>query len=95
MPRILRLLAARSASLLNYAELSSVLAIPQQTLKRYLGLLEAVFLVRLLPAWSRNRGRRLTKAPKIVLADAGLACFLVGMGERRLAEDRVHSNAFP
>lgn len=89
MPRILRVLAARSASLLNYAELSSLLAIPQQTLKRYLGLLEAVFLLRLLPAWSGNRGRRLAKAPKVILADSGLACFLLGVGEKRLAEDRV------
>ena len=89
MPRILRLLAARSASLLNYAELSSLLAIPQQTLKRYLALLEAVFLVRMLPAWSRNRGRRLTKAPKVVVSDSGLACFLLGVDERRLTQDRV------
>jgi len=89
MPRILRLLAARSATLLNYAELSSLLAIPQQTLKRYLGLLEAVFLVQLLPAWSRNRGRRLTKAPKVILSDGGLGCFLLGVDEKRLAQDRV------
>lgn len=89
MSRILRLLAARSATLLNYAELSSLLAIPQQTLKRYLGLLEAVFLVQLLPARSKNRGRRLTKAPKVILPDGGLGCLLLGVGEKRLAQDRV------
>jgi predicted AAA+ superfamily ATPase len=89
MPRILRLLAARTASLLNYAELSSLLGIPQQTLKRYIGLLDAVFLIRLLPAYSRNRGRRLIKAPKVIVADSGLACFLLGVDEERLSRDRV------
>jgi predicted AAA+ superfamily ATPase len=36
--------------------------------------LQATFLIRLLPAWSRNSGKRFTKAPKLHLNDAGLAC---------------------
>lgn len=70
-------------------ELSSLPGIPQQTLKRYIALLDAVFLVRALPAYSRNRGRRLTKAPKVIVSDSGPACFLLGVDEERLSRDRV------
>jgi predicted AAA+ superfamily ATPase len=54
-----------------------------------LALLETVFLVHRLPAWSRNLGQRLVKAPKLHLVDAGLACHLLGADARRLAEDRL------
>jgi len=89
MPRLLGLLAARSASLLNYAELASALAMPQSTLKRYIGILQVIFLLRLLPAWSRSRGRRLVKAPKILMTDLGLATHLLGVDVARLADERV------
>jgi len=44
--------------------------------------------VHRLPAWSSNLGRRLVKAPKLHLVDAGLACHLVGSDARRLTGDR-------
>ena len=56
---------------------------------RYLALLETVFLVQRLPAWSRNLGKRLVKAPKLHLVDTGLACHLIGADTRRLSEDRL------
>lgn len=56
VPRLLALLAARVASLVNHAEISRSLELPQTTLKRYLALLQMVFLVRELPAWSGNLG---------------------------------------
>lgn len=78
MPRLLALVAARTATLLNTAELSRSSKIPATTLKRYLTLLQATFLVRELPAWSTNRSKRLVKSPKLFVADAGLAAHLVG-----------------
>ena len=51
IPRLLALLASRLAELANFANLSRGLAISVSTLKRYFALLEATFLVRLLPAW--------------------------------------------
>jgi predicted AAA+ superfamily ATPase len=89
MSRLLALLAARSASLLNYTELAGALGMPQTTVKRYVALLQAVFLVQLLPAWSRNRGRRLAKASKVLMIDTGLASYLVGVDEQRLARERT------
>ncbi len=87
MPRLLALLAARVGSLLNIAELSRSSTLPQTTLKRYLTLFEATFLVQLLPAWSGNLGKRLVKAPKVMLNDSGLAAHLLGAGAGRLNED--------
>ena len=85
LPRLLALLASRTAGLLNFADLSRGLAMPQTTLKRYFALLEATFLILNVPAWSSNRGLRLTKSPKIFLADTGLACHLIDADRRRLA----------
>src|SRR5262249_17335986 len=56
VPRLLSLIASRAASLLDYADLSRGIGIPQTTLKRYMGLLEATFLVQTLPAWFTNIG---------------------------------------
>ncbi len=89
VPRILRLLAARSSSTLNYANLASDLQLPQTTLKRYLAYLETLFVHQPVPAWSANIGKRLVKSPKLALVDAGLAAALLGMSPGRLAEDRT------
>jgi uncharacterized protein len=81
LPRLMQLLAARSTGLLNYAGLSRDLGIPQTTLKRYVALLEKAFIVRTVPAWFRNLGKRLVKSPKLILSDAGLLMHLLGGGE--------------
>lgn len=81
LPRLLALLAARVGGLLNFAEVSRSSGIAQSTLKRYMTLLEMTFLVDFLPAWSGNLGKRLTKSPKLLLADTGLAASLLGLDE--------------
>jgi hypothetical protein len=87
MPRLLALLAARAAGLLNMSELSRSCGIPNTTLKRYLSLLETTFLLQLLPAWSANIGKRLIKSPKIHLIDSGLVAYLTGQTAQRLGRD--------
>lgn len=72
IPNLLHLIATRSASLLNFSELSRTAGIAQSTLKRYFVLLEMLFLVVRLPSWERNPGKRLVKAPKVFLPDSGL-----------------------
>lgn len=93
MPRLLKLLATRSAGLLNYADLSRTLGIPQTTLKRYFTLLETTFLVRTLPAWSGNAGLRLAKAPKVHIVDSGLLAGLTDLNEERLSADPTRTGA--
>lgn len=87
LPRLLALLASRAASLSNYAELSRSMSMPQSTLKRYLALLQATFLVQTVPAWSGNLGKRLVRSPKLVLCDTGLMANLQGINAGRLTED--------
>ena len=78
IPNLLALLATRSGTLLNFAELSRTAAIAQSTLKRYFALLEMLFLVVRVPSWERNAGKRLVKAPKVFLPDSGLLNYLTG-----------------
>jgi uncharacterized protein len=87
LPRLLSLLAARSASLLNVAELSRSIGLPHTTLTRYLALLERAFLVRRLPAWAGNRARRAVKTPRVWIPDTGLLGHLAGLTSARLASE--------
>jgi predicted AAA+ superfamily ATPase len=87
LPRLLTLVASRTASLLDYADLSRSLAMPQTTLKRYMGLLQATFLIQMLPAWFTNIGKRLVKSPKSLLNDTGLLVHLLGADSDRLRND--------
>ncbi|HMM39517.1 MAG TPA: ATP-binding protein [Desulfovibrio sp.] len=84
LPRLLQFLSARTASLLNQSEVSRSLGIPNSTLGRYMDLLEGVFLVFKLPAWTANLGKRLVKSPKLYVADTGLAAHLAGADVKRL-----------
>lgn len=88
LPNLLQLLAARSGGLLNFADLSRTSGLSQTTLKRYFTLLEALFLVYRLPAWEKNRGKRLVKAPKLYLPDTGLLGNLCGLNRETL--DAAH-----
>jgi predicted AAA+ superfamily ATPase len=85
IPNLLQLMAARSASLLNFAELARSSGLPQSTLKRYFALLEMLFLVVRVSPWERNAGKRLVKAPKVFLPDSGLLCHLMGETAASLA----------
>ena len=86
---LLRLLGVRSGTLHNQAELSRSAGMPASTLGRYLPLLEALFLIWFLPAWSSSLGKRLVKSPKIHVCDSGLACHLCGADAERLADDSI------
>ena len=77
--RLLQLLAARNGELLNTAGLSRELGLHRSTVREYVAVLERLFLVRRLPAWHRNVGRRLVRAPKMHLVDSGLAATLAGL----------------
>lgn len=86
VPHLLQLLATRSASLLNQAELSRSSRLTQTTLKRYLSLLETLFMVVRVPAWARNMGKRLVKSPKVFLPDTGLLAWLMDYAPERLLD---------
>jgi len=80
LPRLVELLAARAGSIPNLAELSRSSGVPQTTLKRYLALLEAVFLIARIPAWAANPTKRLVRSPKLIFTDSGLLAHLARIG---------------
>jgi predicted AAA+ superfamily ATPase len=87
LPRLLSLIAAQSGALLNLSSLARDAGLVLMTLKRYVTVLEAAFLIIRLPAWFRNIGKRLIKAPKIYLTDTGLFSYLTGIDAKRLQTD--------
>ena len=87
MPHLLSIVAARCGNLLNIADLSRGIGISQTSVRRYLALLEGVFFIQLLPAWSGSLNKRLLKTPKAMITDTGLACALLGIGQQRLIDD--------
>lgn len=84
--RVMEALALRSGQMLNQTEVSRDTGISQPTVHRYLNLLEASCLLVRLPAFSRNRTKRLIKTPKIYWVDPGLACYLSGHYESKSLE---------
>jgi predicted AAA+ superfamily ATPase len=85
--RLLRAIGATSASELNIDRLSGSLATPATTIRRHIELLETLFLIRRVPAWSSNLLARTIKRPKVHVADSGLLTALIGADERRIAAD--------
>ena len=77
--RLLQLLAARNGELLNTAGLSRELGLHRSTVREYIAVLERLFLVRRLPPWHRNVGKRLVRTPKMHMVDSGLAATLAGL----------------
>ena len=88
LPKLLSLFAARAGTLLKFPELSPSSTIQQTTLKRYVALLEAIFMIYQLPAWSGNLSKRLIKTPKLYLNDTGLLSHLIGF-----EADKIYSES--
>ncbi len=79
--RFWTMLAHNQAGLLNAAALAEGLGIDGKTVARYLDLLVDLLLVRRLPAWHRNVGKRLVKSPKVFIRDSGITHALLRIGD--------------
>jgi predicted AAA+ superfamily ATPase len=86
LPRLLRYLAAKTAQELRKTNLANEIGIERHAVAAYLPLLETVFLVRQLPAWSRNPLGKVTRTPKVHVTDTGLAAHLLGVTPQSLAK---------
>lgn len=86
MRTLTRLLAARSGQLLVPGTLGNELDLPRPTVKRYLGLLEEVFLIKRIPAWSRNLSTRAIGTSKVAMVDSAIASNLLGLDSHRLRQ---------
>jgi hypothetical protein len=81
--RFLRMCAARSGQLLNLSGIGSDCGISHNTARSWLSLLEASYLVFLLPPHTRNFGKRLVRSPKLYFPDPGLAAWLLNVQNAR------------
>lgn len=84
MTRLLNLLSSRVGTLLNASEVSRSTGISASTLKRYLGLLEMTFSIQRLRPWAGAVTRQLTRTPKLLMPDTGLAAALSDRDEEWL-----------
>jgi len=77
--RLCSMLAHQQGSTLNLSQLGNSLALDAKTVRHYIDLLQSLFILRRVPAWSRNAGKRLVKAPKVYFRDSGLLHALAGL----------------
>ena len=74
-----RLLAGRIGQVVNFQSLSGDVGVDAKTLKRWMSVLEASYVVVHLQPYYRNFGKRLVKSPKVYFTDVGLAAYLLGI----------------
>ncbi len=87
--RLLRVVAARSPSLLSRESMAADLGVDRKTVDQHLRILEDLYLIRIHPAWHTNFPHREIKTPKIYLTDTGLQTALIGADPPRLTRDGV------
>ena len=80
--RFWTMLAHHQSGLLNVAQLASNLGVDAKTAQRYIDLLCDLLLVRRLPPWHTNLGKRLVKSPKVYVRDSGLVHALLDIGTK-------------
>ena len=90
---LLNILAPRSATLLNKAELSRTAGIEQKTLTNYLSLLEMVFQIKRIQPYSANLGKRFVKSPKLFFTDSGVLCHLLGLNSKEILRNSSYYGA--
>lgn len=87
MRRLLTMVAHMQGGLLNLSQLGNALDVSYHTIARDLDLLEAAYIVRRLPPYFRNVGKRLTKSPKIYIRDTGMLHHLLGISSMKALLD--------
>lgn len=93
--RFMRLCAARIGSVLNASELSNELGVAVNTVNAWLSVLQASYIIYLLPPFFTNSRKRLTKRPKLYFTDCGLAASLLDIDSPEIMErDKMRGHLF-
>ena len=79
--KFISLCAGRTATELNRSSLAVETGVTVATVESWISILEASYIIWLLPPWSTNLNKRLTKSPKLFFYDTGLLCALLGISE--------------
>jgi len=91
MPRLLRVLAQHAGQLANYTAIGNSLDMDAKTVRRYVGVLQQLFLIHSVKPWSTNQLKRLIKTPKLHFIDSGLLASLLGVTPAIAARSSVPS----
>lgn len=79
MRRMWQMIAHYNGQIVNYSTLGNSLGVSHNTIKNYIDLLENTFMVKVIKPYYSNLGKRLSKSPKIYIADAGITISLLNL----------------
>ncbi len=77
----LRIIATRTGSIVNYASIAAEVGVALNTVRGWVSILEASYIITLLQPYHINTKKRLVKSPKLYFCDTGLLCSLLGILE--------------
>lgn len=93
--RFVHIIAGRIGQIINMEEIGGEIGISSHTVKNWISILEASFIVFRLPPYFENFGKRVIKSPKLYFNDVGLAAYLLGIqNEIQLSRDPLRGNLF-
>ena len=93
--KFLKLCAGRIGQILNLQSLANDVGVSHTTVRSWISLLEASYIVFLLKPWYGNVSKRLIKSPKLYFYDVGLASYLLGLeNENQVSRDPLRGNLF-
>lgn len=79
--KMIKLLAGRIGQAFDYSSLANDVGVDAKTIRHWMSILEASFIIFKLPPYFENFGKRVIKSPKYYFTDVGLLCFLLGIRE--------------
>ena len=77
--RFLQLCAGRTGQIINFSNIGNDLGITHNTIRNWISILEASYIIYLLPPYHQNFNKRIIKSPKLYFVDTGLAAHLLGI----------------
>ncbi|MCC6128268.1 MAG: ATP-binding protein [Chlamydiae bacterium] len=93
--RFMKLTASRIGQLINYASLACDVGVSAVTIKEWISVLEATYILTRMEPYFENFGKRLIKSPKIYFTDTGLLCHLLGIETvQQMIKDPLYGNIF-
>lgn len=93
--KFMKLCAARIGSVFNASEIAAQIGVDNKTISHWMTILQASYLIVLLPPYYENISKRLVKSPKLYFCDPGLACYLLDIeSPRQLERDKMKGAIF-
>lgn len=91
--RFIKMCAGRIGQLLNLESLGNDVGVSAHTIKHWISILEASFVIMRLQPYHENFGKRIIKSPKLYFIDVGIACYLLGIEDlKQMSRDPLRGN---